>query len=422
MQTTIRRFWFTHTTMTQRLYYHDSYQTQFDATLAGVTTVNGQPALWLDQTYFYPTSGGQPFDTGTLAGARVVDVVVSNDGQILHLVDALPVELAVGTPVQGTIDWPRRYDHMQQHSGQHLLSQLFYRHFGWETVAVHFGDHESTLDLDVAAPELAQLEEAERLANDLVYAALPIRAYFVTDAELPTVSLRRPPKVTGQIRIVEIDAFDYSACGGTHVRTTAEIGPIKLVKLERRRGQARITFLCGKRAYADYAAKHRLLNEAAALFSTDMAEVPKLVERNLAQLKELQRALDAATEQLLRHEAAELAAGAEEMAGVRLVAHLFADRPSEAVKGLASQLGQQPHMVALLATTAGNRLTLVVARAADVNLHAGNLLRGALETVGGKGGGRPEFAQGGVADPSVGEQVLTAARTQVERYLTQLGD
>jgi alanyl-tRNA synthetase len=404
--------------MTQRLYYTDAYQTQFEATLAGVTTVNSRPAVWLDQTYFYPTSGGQPFDTGTLAGAQVVDVVVGNDGLILHLLDELPSDLAVGAPVQGRIDWPRRYDHMQQHSGQHLLSQVCYRHFGWETVSVHFGDQESALDLDVAAPEPAQLDEVERLANDLVYAALPIRAYFVSDAELPTVPLRRPPKVTGQIRIVEIDAFDYSACGGTHVRTTAEIGPIKLVKHERRRGQSRLTFLCGRRAYADYVAKHRLLSEAAAHFSTDMAEVPKLIERNLAQLKELQRALDAATGQLLAHEAAELAATAEESHGVRLIARLFADRPVDAVKGLAGQLAQQPKLIALLGTTAGDRLTLLVARSAEVNLHAGNLLRAALETVGGKGGGRPEFAQGGVADPTVGEQVLAAARAQVESYLT----
>jgi alanyl-tRNA synthetase len=400
--------------MTQRLYYTDSYQTEFDATLVAITTIADRPAVQLDRTCFYPTSGGQPFDRGGLDGHPVVDVVAGENNEIWHLLEAAPTGVVPGATLHGVIDWPRRYDHMQQHSGQHLLSQLFDRLFGFETVSVHFGATESTLDLEATELTPAQLDEAEGQANDLIYRALPIKAYFVDEAGLSRIPLRRPPKVSGEIRIVEIDGFDYSACGGTHVRTTAEIGPLKLTKQERRRGQTRVTFLCGKRAVRDYATKHRLLNEVAALFSTDAGETPKLVERNLAQLKALQRELDAANEQLLRYEAIELADAAGEPDQLRIVTHLFADREVSLVKGLAGQLQQQPNVVALLGVTTGDKLTLIFARSTEVDYHLGELLRDTLQLAGGKGGGRPDFAQGGVADPSVGQQLLDAAVAQVK--------
>jgi alanyl-tRNA synthetase len=369
----------------------------------------------LDQTAFYPTSGGQPFDTGRLGDRQVVDVVV--DGELFHLLDEeLPIA-SVGQSIHGVIDWPRRYDHMQQHSGQHLLSQVFYRLFGFETVSVHFGATESTLDLDTPSLEQAQLDEAERFANDLVYAALAIKAYTVTEVELPDIPLRRaqraPAKVTGQIRIVEIDGFDYSACGGTHVRTTAEIAPLKLTRQERRRGQTRVTFLCGRRALDDYTAKHRLLSLAAGLYSTELADVPRLVERSLAQAKELQRNVDELSEKLLAYEAEDLVRAAREIKGLRLAAHLFEDKDARALKILATLLQQQPGMVALLASAYGEKLTVVFARAENVSLHAGNLLRSTLQHFGGNGGGRPDFAQGGVADPSVGQALLDFAVQQV---------
>lgn len=405
--------------MTQRLYYIDSYQTEFDATLVALATVADRPAALLDRTCFYPTSGGQPFDRGTLAGCQVVDVVAGDNGEVWHLLEAALAGVVPGAAVQGVIDWSRRYDHMQQHSGQHLLSQLFYRLFGYETVSVHFGATESTLDLDTAVLAPAQLDEAEQQANELVYAALPITAYLVNEAELSRVPLRRPPKVSGEIRIVEIDGFDYSACGGTHVRTTAEIGPVKLTKQERRRGQVRITFLCGKRAIHDYAAKHRLLNEVAALFSTDAGDAPKLIERNLAQLKMLQRELDAANEHLLRYEAIELADSAGESDQLRVVTHLFAGRDINLVKGLAGQLQQQPNVIALLGATTGDKLTLIFARSAEVDHHMGELLRDTLQLASGKGGGRPDFAQGGIADPALGQGLLDAA---VEQVKAAIGD
>jgi alanyl-tRNA synthetase len=398
---------------TKRLYYTDSYTTRFDATLLEVIEHEGRPALLLDQSYFYPTSGGQSNDLGTINDWPVVDVVSGEGGVIYHLLAALPDPQPAPVSIQGEIHWSRRYDHMQQHSGQHLLSQLFYRLYKMETVSVHFGEQESTLDLDAATVTPAELARAEEAANDLVYQALPISAYFVSDAELARVPLRRPPKVSGEIRIVEIHEYDYSACGGTHVHTTAEIGPLKLVRQERRRGQTRITFLCGKRAIADYVRKHDLLTQAAAVYSTDIAQVPELMMRAQEQVKTLQRQVDELSTQLLTYEVEGIAATATAIGDRQVVIQSWADRPVDAVKTLANLLQERTNNIALLATTVGGKATVIFARSADVDVHMGNLLRDALKAFGGGGGGRPEFAQGGgVAVEQVAE-LLEFAKTRL---------
>lgn len=393
--------------MTIRRDYDDSYCTTFDATLLQVTEHQGQPALLLDATYFYPTSGGQAHDLGTLAGRRVVDVVAS-DGQVLHVLAQGETPPDLG-PVQGIIDWPRRFDHMQQHSGQHLLSQVFYRECGCETVSVHFGALESTLDLDAAELTPAQLAHAEAVANDLAARALPITATLVDERGLATIPLRRLPKVTGQIRIVEIQGYDYSACGGTHVRTTAEIGPLKLVRQERRRGQTRVTFLCGKRAIADYIHKHDLLVQAAAHYSTDVEQVPELMGRGLEQVKALQRRVDELTTQLVGYEVTEVLAQAQSLGDLRVVARRWDDRGVDALKTLANLLQTEPGVVALLASVQVDKTTLIFARSADVDRHMGNLLRDTLKAFGGAGGGRPEFAQGGGIPPAQADAALQHA-------------
>lgn len=401
--------------MTKRLYYTDSYTVQFSATLMAVTEHETRPALLLDQSYFYPTSGGQPNDLGMINGWPVVDVVAGEDGQIYHLLAARPDAAPVASQVEGNIDWPRRYDHMQQHSGQHLLSQTFYRLLGMETVSVHFGDLESTLDLDTPALSAEELARVEAATNDLVFQALPISAYFVNEAGLARVPLRRPPKVSGEIRIVEIQGYDYSACGGTHVHTTAEIGPVKLLRQERRRGQTRVTFLCGKRAISDYTRKHDLLTQAAAVYSTDITQVPELLARAQDQLKTLQRQVDTLTTQLLSYEVEDIAATATLVGEIHVVAQSWADRPVDVVKALANLLQERPNTVALLATTVGGKATVVFARSAGVEAHMGNLLRDALKAFGGGGGGRPEFAQGGgvAVDqvPALLEYTTTRLRT-----------
>lgn len=346
----------------ERLYYTNAYQTEFQARVTAITSVNGQPAVLLDQSYFYPTSGGQPYDTGVLHGKSVVDVQIDDEGEIVHLLaEPLPPE-QIGQIIQATIDWPRRYDHMQQHAGQHLLSQLFYQQFGVETVSVHFGASESTLDLDTAEITPAQIEEIEAAAMRIVYAALPIKAYFVSEHDLSTIPLRRPPKVRDTIRIVEIEGFDYSACGGTHCRSTAEVGPIKLTRVERRRGQVRLTFLCGKRAWQDYQGKHQLITSAANLFSNEISQVPALIERNLEQLKALQSELQTAQEALLAAEATQLLTTAIPLQHYRLLTRSFTDRDVNTVKQLAVQLQQQQAVVCLFCVLQAEKATLLFAR------------------------------------------------------------
>lgn len=401
--------------MTQRSYYTDAYTTRFQADLIAVTTHDGRPALALDHTYFYPTSGGQPHDTGTLADATVVDVVAGDDGTVYHVLDALPDPAPSRGPVTGELDWPRRHDHMQQHSGQHLLSQVCYRLLGVETVSVHFGERESTLDVDAATLAPEQLAQVEAAANDLVFAALPITAYSVDERDLARVPLRRPPKVSGTIRIVEIQGYDYSACGGTHVRTTAEIGPIKLVRQERRRSQTRLTFLCGGRAVADYQRKHDLLTQAAAVYSTDMAAVPDLLARGQEQIKELQRQLTDLNAKLLGYEVASLREQAAAVGPWHVLCLRRDDQAADALKMLATLLQEDASVIALLATTAGGKTTAIFARGAAVTLHMGNLLRDALKAFGGGGGGRPEYAQGGGIAPAQVDDLLAFARAAVSQ-------
>lgn len=403
--------------MSERLYYTNAYQTEFQARVTAVKTVNGQPAVILDQSYFYPTSGGQPHDTGLLHGKKVIDVVVDEQGAVVHILAEPLCEVQVGQVIEGAIDWPRRYDHMQQHAGQHLLSQLFYQRFGFETASVHFGATESTLDLDTPEVTAAQIEEVEAEAMRIVYSALPIKAYFVSDNELHTIPLRRPPKVSGQIRIVEIAGFDYSACGGTHCRSTAEIGPLKLTRWERRRGQVRITFLGGKRAWQDYQVKHQLITNAANLFSNEIGQVPALIERHMSQLKEVQRQLQAAQEALLAAEAIQLLTAATTCNGYRLLTRLFTDKDVNTVKRLAIQLQQQPGVLCLFGSVQAEKVTLLFARSADAPVHMGNLLRDVLQEIGGKGGGRADFAQGGGITIAQGETLLALGGARLTNML-----
>lgn len=400
---------------TERLDYLNTYRQQFDALVLAIEQREAAPAVLLDRTCFYPTSGGQAHDTGLLAGIPVINVV-AEAGEVWHLL-AMSPSFSVGDRVAGAIDWTRRYDHMQQHSGQHLLSRLIDQRYGFETVSVHFGREESTLDLNTAELPPHFLAEIEEAANELAYLALEIRSYFVDEREAQRLPLRRPPAVSGQIRIVEIDGYDYSACGGTHVRTTAEIAPIKLLRSERRRTQTRLTFLCGLRACRDYAEKHRLLTEVAGFFSTQIAAVPAMVQRMQSQLQELKQKYTELQKRLLSQEAATLLATAPRVGEVAIVDYLLPDGSGEALTQLAALLRQHPRCIGLLASIADGRTLLVFCRSHDVGLHIGEMLRDVLAAFGGRGGGQPDYAQGGGVPPASAAAVLAEARRRCEETL-----
>ena len=287
--------------MTELLYYHDAYQVEFQARVLERLSGDGRAGLILDETYFYPTSGGQPYDTGRLAGAAVQDVELREaDGAVIHWLAADP-GLEV---VAGQVDWARRFDHMQQHTGQHVLSQAFEQIAGAATISFHMSAESSTLDLDAREMNDEQIAQAELLANQVVWQNRPVTVQFVTPAEARAMSVRKiPPAKNGRLRLIGIEEFDLCACGGTHVRQTGEIGLIKVTKSERQGGNIRIEFLCGRRALEDYDRKNLVLARLSNELTTGYWEIENSVARLRADLKDAQRALKRKTEALidLRH-------------------------------------------------------------------------------------------------------------------------
>jgi alanyl-tRNA synthetase len=247
---------------TRRLYFEDAYLAEFDAEVMERTERDGRPAVVLDRTAFYPESGGQPWDTGKLGGAAVLEVL-DLDGVILHVLD----KAIEAGPVPGRVDWPGRFDRMQQHTGQHILSQAFWEVLKGETRSFHLGPEVSTLEIGLGAVAEAELDKVEDRANTVVWEDREVKTYFVPEERIDEVPLRRPPKKQGLLRVVEVDGFDYSACGGTHVRRTGEIGGIKIVGAEKIRGNLRFDFLCGGRALRDYREKDRSARKLAGTFS-----------------------------------------------------------------------------------------------------------------------------------------------------------
>ncbi len=396
--------------MAERLYYQDSYLRTFSAHVVNRGASDGRPFVALDRTAFYPGGGGQPPDTGRLAGVPVLEAREDERGDILHLLADAAQPLMPGMELTGEIDWPRRFDHMQQHTGQHILSAAFIQATSAETVAFHLGTDYTTIDLNRTDLTAAQVDAAEALANTIVAENRPVVARFVSGEELKRLPLRRPPKVEGPIRVVQVADFDWSGCGGTHVRSTAEVGLIKVVKVERRGPEMRVTFLCGGRALADYGRKHRLTQALMERFSAGEGDIMPAIERLDAEAQTLRKALREAEQARALAEAAALWAQAPQRDGIRLVRMVYRDRSAEAVKALSLALQAQARCVALLAWVGPDGQTqLTFASSPGTGADMGALLRSVLMPLGGRGGGRPEWAQGGLPDASQVENALAAA-------------
>jgi len=392
--------------MTLRLYYTDSYLTEFDATVLAVEPHGERLAVILDRSAFYPTSGGQPHDTGTLGGLSVTEVIEDDDDRVLHVVSG-----PITGVVTGGIDWPRRFDHMQQHTGQHILSQAFLQALGAQTRAVHLGAELSTLDLDLADLPAAAAGQVEDLANQIVFEDRPVQIRDVDESELPGLGLRRPAKKRGRIRVVDVEGFDRSACGGTHVRRTGEIGTVKLRRWERSKGGVRVEFLCGWRALRDSRWKNALVGDLAAKLTVKDQEVAEAIERLAAQVRERDRTLAGLRDQLIELEAQRRLG---DLSGTpRIVADVLTGWSAEMASALAGRLATAALTIAAFGTSDGR---VVIARSPDLELDVAGVLRRAVEPLGGRGGGRPAFAQGAVLPEKVGEAV-TALRAEVHRAL-----
>ncbi len=402
--------------MTDRLYYADSYTTHFEALVIEQTTHEGKPALVLNQTYFYPTSGGQPNDTGTINGLPVTDIVVRDeDAAILHIIDTPASSLPQQT-VACEVAWERRFDHMQQHTGQHILTQAFIQTAEAKTVSFHLSIESVTIDLDVNGLTDSQIEAAEKLANEVVQADKTVTAALREASDQDGVRMRKVPKhiVTDGLRVVEIDGFDVTACGGTHVARTGEIGLIKIIKLEKRGDKTRLEFRCGGRALIDYSDKHRVISTLAAEMNCRFPEVPDNVAKLRAELKAAQTSLKELREQLVEYEAVKLLAEATHANGYALIAASFEGRDAGELRLLASRLTAGGSVVALMGTS-GEKAQLIFARSADLAFNMGALLKDAVSKLGGRGGGQPAFAQGGGVTATIDQikSVIAATATHL---------
>ena len=390
---------------TERLFWQDPYQRHFRAWVMETLTFKGQPAAVLDRTCFYPTSGGQPHDLGTLGGIPVVEVLEEEGGKIIHLLER-PLMLG---PVEGEIDWSRRFDHMQQHTGQHILSQAFERELNAATTSFHLGSEVVTID--VAIPTLSPKEAArvEALANRIVIEDRPVHAKEYDEEEASSLPLRKAPVVHGRIRIVEVEGFDLSACGGTHVRRTGEVGPIHIRRWERRRGQVRVEFLCGWRALEDYAKRDRLLQEAANQLSVGTEELSEAIQRLQKAEQLARRTAESLRKRLLDYELPQLLAEAEPLGEMRVLCRLLEGYDAGNMRYIAQNLTQTPGIVALLAVNEPSP-QLCFARSENLPLDMSQLLRQVVAPYGGRGGGRSHVAQGGGVAPEDLEQILQKAK------------
>ena len=393
-----------------RLYYSDPFLFRFDAAIIESGTLDdGRQFVVLDRTAFYPTSGGQPHDLGTLGGASVLDVIDRDeDGAVLHVVDTV---LAQGTAVAGEIDVERRVDHMQQHSGQHVLSAAFIRACEARTVSFHLGADVSTIDL-AAALDGGAIAAAEDRANEVVRENRPVDVRFVTVEEAASLPLRKPPARGGTLRLVDIRDWDLSACGGTHVPATGAIGGIVVTGWERYKGGTRVSFACGGRAVRQFRTLRDATQAAARLLSVLPADVPEAVARLQVELKAARHEQRAQAERLVDYEAAGLASASHTINGVHLAAAVLEGRDGAALKALAQAVASRAGHAAVLVSSARPAL-VVVARAEGAPVDAGAVVKALTARFGGRGGGRPELAQAGGldADPAaVKEEAVRLVR------------
>jgi alanyl-tRNA synthetase len=393
---------------TRRLYFEDAYALEFDAEVLGNRTYEGSPAVILDQTAFYPESGGQPWDKGTLGGVEVLKVL-DLDGVILHV---LRGDIPAGR-VHGRVDGPTRLDHMQQHTGQHILSQAFFEILKGETRSFHLGADVSTLEIGLRTVSDVDVDRVEDRANAVIWEGREVKTYFVPEDSIGEVPLRRPPKKQGLVRVVEVAGFDYSACGGTHCRRAGEVGLIKVLGYEKIRGNVRFDFLCGARALADYRVKDRGLRTIASEFSCLPADAPAHVDRLAADHKSLKKRARKLEERLAAFDAQEIIRGASG----RLITAVLADRTPEEARFLALNIIRSGEFAVVYGAAGEEQGHLVLARSDSLPTDLRLLVPVVAAVVPVKGGGGPSLVE--LVFPAKDKlgAAVAAARAWLEEHL-----
>ncbi len=396
---------------TRRLYWEAPYRRRFRANVIESGSQGGRPTVVLDATCFYPTSGGQPHDTGTLGEAHVVEVIEC-DGEIVHYLDR---PLPVGR-VKGVICWERRYDHMQQHTGQHILSRAFERVLGANTVSFHLGEFYSTIDLDLTRLDREQVAQVEDLCNQIVMEGRRVTTRIYAADQIGSLGLRRPPKESERIRVVEIADFDRCACGGTHVASTSEVGPIHVMRWESNRGQVRVTFLCGWRALRRLRQDAWICQDLGLQLSVGIDELPAAVQRLLTAEQEARNLSERMQRRWLEGMVETLVQQTCSAGEARLLCRVLEGVDAGAMRYVAQQLVQHPKMVVVLAT-AHPSPQYCFARSQDLEIDMPTLLREVVTPHGGKGGGRPHVAQGGGVPQEALSSIVEAAKERLYALL-----
>ncbi len=400
--------------MTKKLYWDDSHLTQFTARVVESWIIDKRRVVVLDQTSFYPTGGGQPCDTGRIRSLQVVDVETAGD-RILHSLNS-DASFEIGEEVECQIDWSRRLEMMQQHSGQHVLSQAFFQLFGAETRGFRINDRATEIDLTLEAqPEEVEeaIVRAEELANQVVFDNRDIRIHEATPEMAAKMPLRKESFVTDCIRVIEIADYDWSPCGGTHVKRTGEIGLIAVRSWDRAKKMTRVHFVCGARALRDYRDANRTSEAVAQKFSVGREDCEAAVTRLFDEHKRLSRRVRELAELAAKVEAKDLIDAANAVNGIRIVSRVFEDRDFEELKLVAHRLVERDGVIALLAAREHEMARLVFARSPDISADMNALMKVACEKLAGRGGGKPDFAQGGGAKVDELENAIELVKAQL---------
>lgn len=379
---------------TRRLYHEDSYVTRFRARVVAAAERAGRPAVELDATHFYPEAGGQLGDRGTLGGRRVADVQADDDGRVWHLLEDGP---APAGEVDCELDWERRFEHMQQHTGQHVLSAAFEREAGAPTLSSTLGAEHSVIETELAAADWRLVERVERAANRVLWEDRPVLVHWEDAGSVGRFGLRKAPTVAGPIRVVEVPDWDASACGGTHTRRTGEVGTVKVLRWEKVRGNVRFAFLCGERAWRDHAWRTEALVEAARRRTLGDRDLIVHLERAAAERDELRRAAAALATRLVEAEARERTG-----APPRPVTLFDAVRPRDELRQLALKSLEAGAPWVVLGAAAPEPVVLA-GRAKALAADLRTLVPGLLERSRGRGGGSPELVQAAAADGASAE-------------------
>ena len=407
----------------ERMYLIDPLKCEFSSKVRRVEDVgDGSQAVYLDFTYFYPTSGGQPHDTGTIDGFRVIDVVEDDSG-VRHVIDG---RVGEGDEVECRVDWDRRFDHMQQHSGQHLLSRVFEDLYGLRTVSFHLGSEVSTIDLDTDSIQENVLREVEDASNKVIWRGIPIKTMVLSRGEFVEAlesgnrlwrALRsKLPDDVEDVRVVEIEDFDVSTCCGTHCSSTAEIGIIKLLGTEKVKGIVRVEFLCGLRALRDFSEKSDVLSTLSAFFSSDWRSLPRLVEKVIEENKSLKKKKEELLRELARRRASEMEASSKKIGSYELVKGVVEGADMEELRTRAFSLRDGGQRVVLLgASEPKPAVIFACSRGAPVNM--GEIMSECMGEFGGRGGGGKDFAQGGGIGAESLQDVLDRAESIIREKL-----